>query len=146
MKTLIKRTLMSLPVLLLGLALYSFTAPFGGDTVEVYQGNQLLLRQHIHIDKELKTIRVDASGEKVYVYYSHCGTNGQSRSLTLRDAGGQVVKTWNYADAQGTAKSLMECRIQEAMSVSNLKKAKLFLYYNSKEMGGERKIAGIELK
>lgn len=146
MKTRIKKALWGIAALLMGLGIFSFTSPLGGDTVEIYQGDKLLLRQHIHIDKELKTIQVAAQGEKVLVYYSHCGTNGKSRKLTLRDASGQLVKTWTYPDAQGTAKSLMECRIQEVMAVSNLRKGKMFLYYNSKEMGEERKIAGIEFK
>lgn len=146
MKTLIKRTLQTIPALILGLAIFSFTAPFGGDTVEIYQGDKLLLRQHIHIDKEIKTVSVDAQGDKVYVYYSHCGTNGKSRQILVRDQDGKLVKSWSYADSQATGRDLMECRMQEVLNPLTAGKGKLYLYYNSKEMGGEKMIAALKLE
>ena len=136
----------ALTVLMMALGLNSFTAPAGGDLIEVYQGDQLLLRQYLPGDKEVKNLAVDADGGKLFVYYGHCGTNGHARQLLLRDGAGKLVKSWSYNDAPGTAKSLMECNLQEVPDLSSLGKGRLFLYYNSKETGEERKIAGVELR
>jgi len=125
-------------------ALSAFRSPAGGDLLEVYQGGKMVLKQYMHLDEKVRTVKL-SSAEPVKVYYGHCGTNGHSRTLILRDNAGKSVKKWSYADQPGTAKSMMECRIQEVVSSLSPACKQYSLSYLSKEMESEKLLLKIEI-
>jgi len=121
----------------LALSFIFFTpSPAGGDVVEVYLNQDLLLRQFLHIDKEVKTISLANArqGDELRVYYSHCGVNGKNRSITLQNADHAVLKKWNYANAKSTAKSLMSCTVKDILVLEKNYHGQFDLVYTSAEI------------
>src|SRR5688572_30703834 len=80
--------------LIFAAGLVSFSVKKGGDVIEVYAGGKQLLQQFLHMDKSVRTVTLDQpiSNDKIEVYYSHCGTTGKSRMLTIKDEKNNLLK------------------------------------------------------
>lgn len=113
-------------------ALLSFSSN-GGDHFEVWLNKHKLVEQAVYKNEAMKTIslRTLRAGDQLSIYYSHCGTTGKSRSLSIRDAKNTVLKTWHFPDASG--KSFMSCKASEILGLRTEAK-NLLLYYSSKEL------------
>jgi len=129
---------------LLGLAvllLCSFILP-GGDSYEVYVGNERIIRQHVF---DMKKVPVITLSEKqadlqMSISYSHCGTVGKKRMITIRDEKNSVYKKWSYNDGSVAASLIGSGRVMK-IPVSDILDArkkngqkKLKIYYSSKEL------------
>ena len=120
----------------------SFTTPWGGDRYRVYINNKLVTEQFVLLQKTAPVIQLDqrSQADQVSVYYSHCGKAGSARHLTIKDAQGKDLKTWNFADAAVDAP--MVCK---AKDIFGLHAQKLGLYYSSKELPAGRLLATVVL-
>src|SRR3954470_306649 len=119
------------------LAMFSFSFPFGGDSVEIFLNKKLLFRQFMHEGEQLKTVTINPSAMKqeMEVNYKHCGVAGKSRMLALKNLKNQIVKTWHFTDVNSKEASMV---INVADIIQGLKKNedRVHLYYSSKELPG----------
>ena len=127
------------------IAFFSFSSPAGGDVVEIYRNDELMVRQYLHADRDIKTVSLQKAkaGDQLKVYYSHCGANGKNRSIFLKNEQGKELKKWQYADVSGSARSMMNCSVRDIFEVQKSSSGKLKLYYASKEIPGGKLLAGI---
>lgn len=128
---------------MLGSALFSFTAKKGGDVFEIYLNGKQIHQQFVHADKSTKTLQLAAvnSNDKIEVFYSHCGTTGKSRVLTIRNEKNELIKELKFADAN-TKRSMMSFYWKDISNAKN-KSTKLNLYYSSKEMPEGKMLAAL---
>lgn len=126
-------------------ALFSFSSPAGGDVVEIYLNDNLLVRQYLYNDKEIKTVSLQnaKAGDQLRVYYGHCGTNGRSRSITLKDGQDKELKKWQFADVSGSAKAMMNFGVKDILGFQKNGNGKFRLYYTSREIPDGKLLAGI---
>ena len=129
----------------LSVTLFSFSLFPGGDHFEVYLNKKLVFQQNVSQSSSLKTLALDQRNvnDQVDVYYSHCGTIGSKRVITIKD-GKNVVKQWRFAEASGN--KFMSIGAKEILAYQN-KNAdrKLNLYYSSHEIPEGRLLASIIL-
>ena len=119
----------------------SFSGTWGGDHYRVYVNNKLVSEQFVHNQKSIPTVQLDQrANDQVSVYYSHCGKVGVARHLTVKDAGGKALKTWNYAD--GSLDVPMTCRAKEIVELLKGNE-RMGLYYSAKELPDGKKLANI---
>lgn len=116
-----------------------FSAYPGGDTLEIYVNGKQLLQQFIHMDKSVKTVSFPqpAASDKVEIYYSHCGTPGTNRVLTLKDDKNNLVKEFKFPDTKAKRASMTFTWKDLKRSASS----KLNVFYQSKEIPTARLIA-----
>ena len=120
----------------------SFSGTWGGDHYRVYVNNKLVLEQFVHGQKAIPTVQLDqrSPNDQVSVYYSHCGKVGSARHLTVKDAQGKALKTWNFAD--GSLDVPMTCRAKDIVSLQKGSE-KLAMYYSAKELPDGKKLVSI---
>lgn len=122
-------------------ALFSFSLP-GGDSFEIYVDKKLVLRHYVSVSKEPKIFQLDSRNQdgQVNIYYNHCGQLGKARSITLRDAGGRVLKQWDFP---GTEK-FMSFKAREVLNLQKgLKNGRVTIYYSSEELPKGRLLATV---
>jgi len=73
----------------------------GTDSYRIYLNGKLLLQQYVGQPLKLESLALGpANGnDNLVVYYNHCGATGRSRSITVRDDNGNVLKEWKFRDA-----------------------------------------------
>lgn len=125
-------------------ALFSFSNIKGGDYIEIYAGGKQLLQQFLHGDKSVKTLQLGqvAANDKIEVYYSHCGTTGKSRVLTIKDNNDNLLKEFRFADVKAE-KDPMTFRLKDVQKkgINSLK-----LFYTSKEIPNGKLLAVLSVK
>ena len=136
--------LMSLAVLLLCTASFSFTGERGGDVFEIYLNGKQVHQQYVHVDKSVKTLQLVSINEsdKIEVFYSHCGTMGKNRVLTIRNEKNELIKEIKFTDEKGK-RSLMGFYRKD---IPGNKNSKMNLYYSSKELPAAKLLATISWK
>lgn len=133
---------------LLGLVIFStvfssFSGKMGGDSFKIFIDKKVVVQDYVSHSSSIKSFQIDASksNSQVDVYYSHCGKTGTSRKLIIKDAENNVLKQWNYPDADATSVS---CKVKDLLSLGKVNDAgKLNLYYASKEMPKGRLLAAV---
>src|SRR5215213_4945686 len=90
------------PILLCGTA---FTAKAGLDSYEIYLNNKLILKQYVNQPLKLESLGLDQSNinDRLVIYYSQCNAQdkiGKGRSISVKDAKGNTLKKWDFADAR----------------------------------------------
>ena len=128
------------------LAASIFTVFAGGvDSYEIYLNDKLLTRQFVTQPLSLKSLSLDKANQndELVIYYSHCGRTGSERKITLKNAGGQIVKEWKFANASG-AKTGMTIPVREVLQLQKKYAGnELSIYYSSDLMPQGRMLAGI---
>ena len=85
---------------------FGFTNKFGLDGYEIYLNSKLILKQYVNQPLNLRVLPLDKANEsdQLHIKYIHCKKNdpGTSRSITLRDEQGNMLKKWTFADAAGS--------------------------------------------
>jgi hypothetical protein len=74
------------------------------------------------------------------VYYSHCGTAGKGRSVSVEDPSGNVLKELKFADSKNMELQLL---VKDILNVSE-KEGALLLYYASKEIPSGKQLLTID--
>ena len=147
MKRYIKRSTVALSLFVAFCsALFSFSpVGRGGDSFEIFLNGKLVMKQFLYDVKEVKSFQLPqaSDNDNLDIYYSHCGTVGKNRSITIKDAQGKILKEWHFADATGS-RSAMSFKMKEILSLQSAKNGnKLTLVYASKEIPGGRMLAYI---
>jgi len=136
MQTFIKKPVTGFLLLAICLGFSSFSDRKGGDSLEIYLNNKLVLEQFMYRDKSVKSlVLTDANyNDKLSIRYSHCGQPGKERSITLKDAQDRIVKKWTFANA-GNSNTTMSCDVKEIMDLQKTKgNITLRLCYTSVEL------------
>jgi len=94
------------------LCLTAFTAKAGLDSYEIYLNNKLLLKQYVNQPLNLSSLQLTQknAADQIVVYYNQCNAPkgiAKSRSITVRDADGKILKAWKFADASETNKAMI---------------------------------------
>ncbi|HYF30204.1 MAG TPA: hypothetical protein VD993_03695 [Chitinophagaceae bacterium] len=127
-----------LVLLTLFAVLCSFSGNWGGDSYKVFVNNKLVMEEYVHGQKGVKALQLNPRGvnDEISVYYSHCGSWGKARNITLKDGKNKILKEWKFDDATGTgAKAAMVCSAKDILDAKkNGGYDRLNLYYSSKEL------------
>lgn len=126
------------------LALFSFKAPFGVDSYEIYLNNKLVLKQYASKEISLQSLALDKASpnDQLVVYYTHCQgkTSGTGRILTIKDDSGRIVKEWKFEDD----KKGMSIPVKALQQLEkNNAKSHLTLYYAASELPGGQMLAAL---
>lgn len=124
---------------------FSFTSYAGGDVYEIYLNDKLICRQTYKIlngstDLHLSKLNVN---DKLVIKYSHCGVQGESRSIVIRDENNSILKKWEFTNAT-TNQSVMVIPVKELLNLK-VKNPSLKLYYSAKQLPQGRMLAAITL-
>ncbi|GEO07327.1 hypothetical protein AAE02nite_49910 [Adhaeribacter aerolatus] len=98
--------MMLFTLLTLGFTAFSFTTKFGLDSYSIYLNDKLLLKQTVNQPLSLRVLQLNTAQEtdQLRIQYNHCTIKngaGTSRSLSLQDEQGNILKKWVFADATG---------------------------------------------
>lgn len=121
----------------------SFSRPFGGDHYKVFLNNKLVTEQFLTQPVSMKTLSLTTnnSGDHLKVYYSHCGTAGKTRTVSVRNSSGTILKEWKFADSKTID---VQLSVKDILNASP-KKGNVFLYYASKELPSGKQLLAIDL-
>ena len=113
----------------------TLTARDGGESFEIYLNNKLLVRQHVSQSFSLQNLSLAEANadDKLVIYYNHCGMPGKARTIAIKDAAGNVLKTWTFGDA-ASAKEGMTIQVKELLALQKKNKGELAIHYTAKEL------------
>ena len=125
------------------IALFSFKTGRGGDSFTIYLNNKLVLQQYVYADKSVKTISLSGANpnDELRVSYSHCGTVGKKRVLTIKDKQNKILKQFSFADGNDS----MTCKVKDIPGLTK-ESAELSLVYSSAEMPGGHVLASLVIR
>lgn len=123
--------------------LFSFTTSPGGDSFTIYLNNKLILQQYVHADKSVKTLSLsDANpNDELRVNYSHCGTVGKKRVLTIKNQQNKILKQFSFADGNNS----MVCKVKDIPGLTK-NSGELSLVYSSAEMPAGHVLASLVME
>ena len=134
-----KQKIAFLCILLLGAA---FTAKAGLDSYEIYLNDKLILKQYVNQPLSLESLRLTEANSKdrLVINYSQCNMPdkiGRGRSILVKDARGNVLKEWKFANAQG-GRTSMEIPVKELLALDKkAPRSELTLYYRAERHSGQ---------
>ena len=120
-------------VLLFGAA---FKAKAGLDSYEIYLNNKLILKQYVNQPLTLESLGLNQSNinDRLTIQYTQCNAPnklGKSRSISVKDSKGNLIKKWNFKDAQGNNTGMV-IPVKELLQLEkNAPLSKLSLYYSA---------------
>lgn len=123
----------SAAMVITAITLLSFRANAGGDYFKVYLNNKLILEQHLWEPLKLTQLQLDKANmnDELTFHFSHCGKLGNGRKIAVKDAKGNMIKEWKFADAPGSRQSGMVIPVKEILA---LQQNDLQFYYSAKEL------------
>lgn len=91
----------------LSFTLFSFSTKFGLDSYSIYLNDKLILKQTVNQPLSLRVLQLSSAKEtdQLRIIYNHCTIKngaGTSRSVSLQDEKGNILKKWVFADATGS--------------------------------------------
>mgnify|MGYP006951358344 FL=1 len=121
----------------------SFAGPSGGDYYKVLLNNKLVTEQFLTKPVSMKTLSLTTanSNDHLTVYYSHCGTAGKERSVSVRNHSGTILKEWKFTDSKTME---LQLPVKDILNAS-AKNGSVFLYYASKEIPSGKQLLAIDL-
>jgi len=134
-----KQKLAFLCILLFGTA---FTAKAGLDSYEIYLNDKLILKQHVNQPLSLESLQLTEanSNDRLVINYSQCNMPdkiGKGRSILVKDAKGNILKEWKFANAQG-GRTSMEIPVKELLALDKkAPRSELTLYYRAERHSGQ---------
>jgi hypothetical protein len=136
----------SLSLIVLCVALFSFSKRTGGDTFAIYLNDKLLLQERVLVKEgTLKDIKLGLRDANAIlkVNYSHCGQIGMERSLTIKSSDNKVLKSWDFSDDRV---AVMTVGVKELLALKkDYANERLQLLYSSREMMEGKVLAAIVL-
>ena len=120
-------------ILLFGTA---FQAKAGLDSYEIYLNNKLILKQYVNQPLTLESLGLDQSNinDQLIIHYSQCNAPdkmGKGRSISVKDASGNTIKKWSFADAK-SGQTGMVIPVKELLQLEKKTPlSKLSLYYTA---------------
>jgi hypothetical protein len=136
-------------MLLLGVTSFSYAGKFGSDSYEIYLNKKLIMKQYVtSLTSTLMNLPMDnvKPTDQLVIYYSHCGTTGQGRSIVIRNEENKLLKEWKFADAKGSDRSIT-IQVQEIIDLKKSNpRSTLNMYYSSKQLPEGRMLASIHVQ
>lgn len=132
------------------LCLTAFTAKAGLDSYEIYLNNKLILKQYVNQPLTLISLQLTQknAADELVIYYSQCkapGKIGKNRSISVRDANGQTLKSWKFSDASGN-KTAMVIPVKELLQLEKNNAGKeLSLFYTAEGKSEGQMLANFHL-
>ena len=138
-------------LVVLFISLFSFSVLAGRDSYEIYLNNKLIQKQYVgEASTGLAGLQLDNSNynDKLVINYVHCNTKGagKGRNIEVRNAQGQILKEWKFADATGADVS-MSIPVKDILALQkNNPNATLSLFYfSAQELPKGQMLASIKL-
>lgn len=125
--------------------LFSFYG-IGGEAYTIHMGDRLLIEKHVTLKSAVPNFSLyqgDAD-EELFIYYSHCGQIGTSRSIAIKDNQNSLLKEWRYADAV-SGNAPMVCKVKDIFDLQREAAGSVQLVYSSKEIPSGKVLANITL-
>ena len=124
--------------------LLSFSPNFGGEGFEISLNGKIVLQRFGKNMDDVKTLQLNPASpnDKLTIRYHHCGKVGKNRTVTIKDAQDQLIKTWRFKDVE-TAVGGMSCSVQDIISLKKGNNNVFKLYYSSSELPGGRLLTSV---
>ncbi len=141
MKTIIGKTFALVAV---AATLLSFSPNFGGEGFEISLNGKVVLQRFGKNMDDVKPLQLSQASpnDKLTIKYHHCGKVGKNRTVTIKDAQDQLIKTWKFKDVE-TAVGGMSCSVQDILSLKKGSNNVFKLYYSSSELPGGRLLTSV---
>ncbi len=119
-----------------------FSNRAGGDYYKVLLNNKLLTEQFLYKPVTVKTVSLTPSNnnDQLTIYFSHCGTAGSGRTVSLKSSSGKLLGKWDFADSKQIA---LQLAVKDLLKAST-KNSSGCLYYASKEIPAGKSLITIE--
>jgi hypothetical protein len=127
------------------LTAFAFTAKAGGDSYKIYLNNKLILEQFVTQPLSLNRLQLDKANlnDQLVIYYSHCGTTGKGRSISIKNDKGLTIKEWKFSDAVGSNAG-MTIPVKDLLQLKNKNAhTELSIYYASHELPRGRMLTSL---
>lgn len=145
MKSLVFKKTVLRPLILAALSIVTLTgvAKAGGDSYAIYLNSKLVMKQYVAQPLSLASLPLDnaAGADMLVVYYSHCGTVGKGRSISVKDEHGTVLKEWKFADVTGKDNG-MAIPVKD-LQLLQKQHTHMNLYYAAQQLPGGRLLTTI---
>src|SRR5687767_60877 len=107
----------------------------GGEGYTIRMGDRLLIEKHVTLKSTVPNFSLSQgdADEELFVYYSHCGQIGMSRSIAIKDNRNTVLKEWKYADVV-SGNAPMVCKVKDILALQREAGRSVQLVYSSKEI------------
>lgn len=128
-----------LSILLFGTA---FKANAGLDSYSIYLNDKLLIKQYVNQPLTLESLGLNHSNinDRLVIHYEQCNAPnklGKSRSISVKDSKGNLIKKWNFKNAQGKNTGMV-IAVKELLQLEkNAPLSKLSLYYTAEGHTGQ---------
>lgn len=124
---------------------FAIQANAGLDYYEIYIGKKLILKRAVNQPLSLNNLPLSQanSNDQLIIYYYQCNAPdklGSNRVIVLKDANGNKVKKWKFADAKGADKGMV-IPVKELLQLQQEGNNSLALFYSAEGMQQEQKIA-----
>ena len=123
------------------------TATAGLDHYEIYIGKKLIFKRALNQPLNLENLPISQanSNEQLVIHYYQCNAPDKlasNRVITLRDASGNKIKEWKFADAKGSDAG-MSIPIKELLQLQKESKNSLALFYSAEGKAQGEKLASV---
>jgi hypothetical protein len=122
------------------------TAKAGLDYYEIYIGKKLIFERALNQPLNLGNLPIsqENSNEQLIIYYYQCNAPDKlasNRIITLKDAGGNTIKEWKFADAKGSNTGMV-IPVKELLQLQKTSKNSLALFYSAEgKVQGEKLVS-----
>ena len=128
---------------LFGSVLMSSTT--GLDSFEIYLNNKLLTRHVMSQPLTLKELNLKEanSSDELRIVFVQCHApdkTGKNRKISLVDEQGAIVKEWQFADSNGSGKTMV-IPVKELLEIQQKDHGKLTLTYTADNYGRYQQLA-----
>ncbi len=125
------------------------TARAGLDYYEIFIGEKLVLKRAVNQPLNLESLPITQanSNEQLLVYYYQCNAPdklARKRIITLKDADGNKIKEWKFADASGSNIAMI-IPVKELLQLQKANKNSLTLFYSAEGKIKEEKLVSVSL-
>ena len=123
----------------LSFTVFGFTTRFGLDSYSIFLNDKLILKQTVNQPLSLRVLPLGTAKEtdQLRINYTHCTIKngaGTSRSVSLQDEKGKILKKWVFADATGSDLN-MTIAVKELLALAKTHASQeLSLHYNAREL------------
>lgn len=129
------RLIRALALVVLALGVFSIQAKAGGDSYEISLNNKVLIKQALHAPFNLQNLDLtDAKAtDKLTIRFLQCnapGKIGKSRSISIRDEQGNIVKEWKFKDSNGTGNE-MQIPVKDLVDLQKKAQGRLLVFYSA---------------
>jgi len=119
----------------------------GLDHYEIYIGKKLILKRAVNQPLDLENLPISQanSNEQLIIYYYQCNAPDKlasNRIITLKDANGNKIKEWKFADAKGSNAG-MSIPIKDLLQLQKESKNSLALFYSAEGKSQSEKLASV---